>query len=313
MHHLTAFGGGKPALFKKAVIQSPAYDAQIDRKGMLESQFKSIARNAGCISSGAEALACLRNVTSKQLADAQGNYIKTVPGGKPGLGPSADNDFSPKLPEILLAAGKVATGIESIINSHVADEAQMFVPAQVDDSTVRAVVKHYFGTHPKTEQAILAKFPSSKYADQKARIKALYEYSTFTCHNRFITQGFPGKTWNLQYSYTPGIHGGDVAANFYKPAATDSPQWKAFAPVFQSYLLSHAMTGDPNKLRKPNNTIEWPKVHIEPILNPVLNVFGGSYWNPNPTFELIGDTHTRAQDCDFWQQTEEVMTTELSA
>jgi carboxylesterase type B len=310
MHHLTAFGGGKPALFKRAVIQSPAYDAQLDRKGMLENQFKTIAGNAGCTGLGAELLACLRNVTTKKLSDAQGQYIKTLPGGKPGIGPAADNEFVPKLPEVLLAAGKTATGIESIINSHVADEAQMFVPQKVDDSTIRAVIKHYFGGSAKTEQAILAKFPSEKYADQKARIKALYEYSTFTCHNRFISLGFPGKTWNLQYSYAPGIHGGDIAANFFKPGVMDSPQWKAFAPSFQSYLLSHARTGDPNKLRA-SNTIEWPKVQFGPTLNPVLNVAGGNYFSPNPVFELIGDTHTRAEDCDFWHETEASMTSEL--
>jgi carboxylesterase type B len=83
MHHLTAFGGKKPALFKRAVIQSAAYDPQPDRKGMLEKQFQEFATLAGCEGKG---LACLRAADIKTIKTAQEKYVASMPAGKPGFG-----------------------------------------------------------------------------------------------------------------------------------------------------------------------------------------------------------------------------------
>jgi carboxylesterase type B len=79
----TAFGGKKPALFKRAVIQSAAYDAQIDRKVQLEKQFQDFAFLAGCAGKG---LACLRAADLKTIKLAQEKYVSSMPAGKPGFG-----------------------------------------------------------------------------------------------------------------------------------------------------------------------------------------------------------------------------------
>lgn len=83
MHHLTAFGGKQPTLFKRAILQSPAYDPQIDRKGMLEEQFKSLAELVGCSGQG---LQCMRSKDFKTVKTAQESYIASLAGGKPGFG-----------------------------------------------------------------------------------------------------------------------------------------------------------------------------------------------------------------------------------
>jgi carboxylesterase type B len=82
-HHLTAFGGSRPVLFKRAVIQSPAYDPLIDRKGQLEKKFRDFAALAGCSVKG---LACLRQADFKTLKDASEKFVGLMPGGKPGWG-----------------------------------------------------------------------------------------------------------------------------------------------------------------------------------------------------------------------------------
>jgi carboxylesterase type B len=102
-HHLTAFGGKKESLFKRAVIQSSAFDPQIDRKGLLEKQFQDFAALAGCAGKG---MSCLRAVNIKTIKDAQDKYIKTMPGGKPGFGPATDGDLVRQLPVLELASGK---------------------------------------------------------------------------------------------------------------------------------------------------------------------------------------------------------------
>jgi carboxylesterase type B len=83
MHHLTAYGGKQPALFRKVVIQSAAYDALIDRKGTLEETFQNLTAAAGCTGKG---LACMRALSFTQMKAAQDKFMDTLPVGKFGFG-----------------------------------------------------------------------------------------------------------------------------------------------------------------------------------------------------------------------------------
>jgi carboxylesterase type B len=183
----------------------------------------------------------------------------------------------------------------------------MFVPSKVEENDITAVVKHYFGTYPFTASAIINRY--SSIPDVKARIKALFQFSTFTCHNRFISEGFKGKTYNLQYSRGAGFHGSDIGADFFdKDAAFNLATLKdrtfgTFAVTFQSYLISHARTGDPNKLRE-EGALEWPIVTLGETLTGVLNA-------TDRGFELISDQMTRGKDCDFWKDELARMTNSL--
>jgi carboxylesterase type B len=85
MHQLTAFGGKNKALFKRALMQSSAFDMQIDRKGQLETQFQDIAARAGC-GGTTDVLACLRAVDLDVLQNASYAYVASMPGAKPGIG-----------------------------------------------------------------------------------------------------------------------------------------------------------------------------------------------------------------------------------
>lgn len=216
-------------------------------------------------------------------------------------------EFRPFVNRTHNVTGNVAPGIESIINSHVIDEAAMFVPSTVDDATVNAVLDHYFGTSPEARAAIAKKF--STISNAKARIKSLYQFATFTCSNRFISEGFPGKTYNLQYSRGSGFHGSDISADFYMPKSgfdfstlTDRT-FGTFATTFQAYLLSLSRTGNPNTLRE-KGSIEWPVVTMGPTLTGVMNA-------TDHGFELIADEKTREDDCGFWKDVLAGMTSSL--
>jgi hypothetical protein len=237
--------------------------------------------------------------------------------------PAADGDFVRQVPElemasgmydqaieythVLMIAGNIAPGIESIINSHVIDEGQMFVPAKVEEKDITAVINHYFGTSPATAAAITKRY--APIPDLKARIKSLFQFSTFTCHSRFISEGFKGKTYNLQYARGSGFHGSDINTDFYNKDTQSflstlmDPTFGTFATTFQTYLLSHARTGDPNKLRE-KGSIEWPLVNWGPVLGNVLNA-------TDKGFELISDQVTKAEDCDLWRDVVAGMTSSL--
>ena len=84
-HHLIAHGGKSPgpALFKRAVLMSPAYDYHVERRGHLEKQYKEFEEYAGCKGKG---LACLRAAPIDVITKAQKQQLDKMPGGKPGVG-----------------------------------------------------------------------------------------------------------------------------------------------------------------------------------------------------------------------------------
>jgi carboxylesterase type B len=186
----------------------------------------------------------------------------------------------------------------------------MFVPPKVEEKDILATVNHYFGTSPEAAAAVTKQYAS--IPDLKARIKAFFQFSTFTCHNRFISEGLKGKTYNLQYSRGSGIHGSDIGADFYNKDAGFSASslstmgdrtFGTFAATFQSYLTSHARSGDPNKFRE-TGAIEWPLVTMGPVFGNVLNA-------TDKGFELVSDQKTKAEDCDFWKDVLAGMTSSL--
>jgi carboxylesterase type B len=84
IHHLAAFGGKKPILFKKAVLNSPGFDNMPDRKGHFEqNRYKVFERLAGCEGLG---LPCLRALDWRALKAGQDKYINFLPAGPTAFG-----------------------------------------------------------------------------------------------------------------------------------------------------------------------------------------------------------------------------------
>jgi hypothetical protein len=103
----------------------------------------------------------------------------------------------------------------------------------------------------------------------------------------------------MVYSQGAGTHGSDIAAAFYKGNALSNllnPGFGRVAASYQSYLTSHARTGDPNKFRAGAGNIEWPKVGYGPVYSNVLNITDGG-------FTLIKDDANTEADCGFWTKT----------
>lgn len=152
----------------------------------------------------------------------------------------------------------------------------------------------------KIKEAIVARYPTpgpgSKYKDEKERMADSMATGFFTCHVRTIANAFKDKAWIAQYSRGAGKHGMDLQANFYNssaPPPRDDPGFATFASTFQNYLLSHAMTGEPNSVQKGAGAIQWPKATFGPVFGNVLEA-------GNKGFALINDDLTSADTCDFW-------------
>ena len=134
------------------------------------------------------------------------------------VGPAPDGDFIRQLPQLELASGNYWKGLESIIISHTADESEIFVDGQITDNEQ---FSHYLGVVFPTytvraglNDAIERQYPKpgfgQKYGTQQQRVKALVRDVSFTCNTRFLAQAYNGRSYNMQYSVTPGWHATDL-------------------------------------------------------------------------------------------------------
>lgn len=292
MHQLTAFGGHQPSLFKKVVLQSAAYDIRGDRKGNLEQKFQDLLKVAGCSGKGLE---CLRALDFTAMQVAQDKYIANLPEGKFGFGPAPDGNFVRQTPALELASGNYDKNVESLILSHVSDEASGFIVDPVKEAAFQSLLEYNWGKTDVLTEALLNHYPveSGKWKTPKERLRDIFQHTVFTCNVRYMTEAYKGKTYNLQFARGAGTHGSDITPTFFTSAGLFGGQSAKISQQYQSYLISHARTGDPNSM-KIDGIIEWPKVEWGPSLKPVLNV-------TDLGFTLIADDKTTAVDCDFWK------------
>ncbi|KAL8967146.1 MAG: hypothetical protein Q9197_005593 [Variospora fuerteventurae] len=289
LHQLVAFGGEQDPLFSRTVLQSPSFSLKFDRRGMLEQTFRNFADLAGCAGEG---VACLRAASPENLDIAntalftQGHYTR-IP--------------------------------TSLILSHVSDEAEIFVPSSVQtDPQFTAYIASMFPPYASAggvNAAIEARYPPvftgpgpRNYTTERARVKDFINESSFVCNVRYLSDAYAGKNYNLQYSVTPGLHAVDLLPTFYKLNLDLGdinvplpPGFGSFAQAYQSYLTSHARTGNPNTFKKTINVppaITWPK----PGSSADGDRFTGVLNAGDLGFSLITDAQTARSRCDFWVQ-----------
>lgn len=218
-------------------------------------------------------------------------------------------------------SGNYWKGIDSLIVSHVSDEAETFVSDTIPDNQwfeqwLDSLLPAY--SKPAIANAVLKEYPAasllgSPYLTPRERDKAFVRDSTFTCNARVLTQAYAGKTYNMQYSITPGVHSDDILAMFFDPSIPLGnynasvnfdliPGFATMAEAYQSYMISHAVYGDPNKARLAHSiphTIAWP--HPSQSGDTYANVLNVG----DLGFSLINDTQISANSgshCDFMNQ-----------
>ena len=333
LYHLIAFGGKQEPLFSKAVLQSPAFKLKFDRKGLLEDVFQNFTSLVGC---GGQGVACLRAASAEALDSANVKLNQDAPTGTFLFGPSADGSWVRQLPALELDSGssvshsptcnKCLTSsignfhqIDSIILSHVFNEAETFIPSNfTTDSQSSTILNTDFPPYAQAAgvaAAIESRYPrvmnnsSSPYLTERDRLRDIIGDREFYCNVRFLTNAYTGKSYNLQYSVTPGLHATDVLPTFYNTNLNLTmlgqnvpfpliPGFGSFAQAYQSYLTSHARSGNPNTFRETINvppTIPWPKPdNSQDLLDGVLNA-------GDLGFSIIRDDKTGKDKCKFWR------------
>ncbi|KAF3482583.1 carboxylesterase family protein [Arthroderma uncinatum] len=291
LSHLIMHEGKTDPLFRRAVALSPGLSFPVDRKGMVEDQFRDYLSKAGCTGKG---VACLRAASISKLIQASHNGVGQV-------GPTPDGRLLKHVFSVEMARGKYWKHLDSLVVSHVFDEGGPFIRSNDTLTSLHSLVQSLFPAYAAEAVSTLAdhyNLNKPSYESVKTIGSKLVRDAIFACNIRAIVQGYPQRSYLMQYSPRAATHGADVAAVWYSPAL-----YNVTIPLFagyQSYLLSHAITNDPNSLRDQAltpPTIAWPRVagtDKEKLRN-VLNVGDTGY-------QLIADEQVLKSSCDIWQQ-----------
>ena len=208
MHHLVAKGGKQDPLFKRAILQSPAYQLTWDRKGpKVQGVFERLAELAGCSTKTKkeeeEVVKCLRGLDASKLAKAHRDLNAQQPPGVGAVGPTPDGDFIRQMPQLELAQGNFWKGVESVVLSHVKDEAGLFVTGAVRtdkqfgelldsawpaSARTAGVCKKVEEFYPSPAAAVKGGYASGvgkrRYGSQTERVTAFTRDALFTCNVR---------------------------------------------------------------------------------------------------------------------------------
>lgn len=180
--------------------------------------------------------------------------------------------------------------------THTANEGAIFVPNPLPDDFLNMVVSAVFPPNSSdiVSQIINAYHPAPPQITKEQFTSTVVADLLIKCNARYMVEAYAGKAYLGQYSVGNATHGSDLAAVFYEPQIYPSPV--PLYSAYNSYLASHAITGDPNTLRNKTSTIEWPLVSSPNSEKPgnALNVTDNG-------FTLINDMEISKQLCDVWQ------------
>lgn len=227
-------------------------------------------------------------------------------------------------------AEKFWPGLESIMVSHVLDEAGSFTPKWIN-------------SNPTFETFLDNLFPEPHLADVKQEIRAQYNCTSkynqnwnlcasdlirdvaFTCNTRQLFDAYPKKAYMMQYSFPyPGVdsptrHASDLIPTFWyrgfdlvtmlknpdfgnltaANAAKFALAVEALSINYRSYIRDYAIYGNPNKRHRGLFKLQWPLATDGEQIQNVINV---RYVKKNlhPFFGLISDTINTKTTCAFW-------------
>lgn len=320
MHHLVAEGGKLDPLFQRAILLSPAFQVTWDRAGGVESVFKQFAALAGCKDQTVE---CLRSLGPEVLAKANKDLMLQQVPGTFAVGPTPDGKFIRQIPALELASGNFWP-MESLVLSHCADEAALFVDGSIStdaefDSFLETMFPNY--TDSRSLRAVVAeRYPpvedgGGKYGSQADRLKDVVRDSSMTCNIHYLNSAYASsRLWNMQYSVAPGWHATDLAAVFNNPLYDASGDWEdvltgylllpfnllfsGISTVVQRYFSSYIVSGDPNTSRAVVNIppgIRWN--HPEPDGEKIKKVLDVGF-----LVREVEDGEVPGSACGFWRE-----------
>lgn len=249
LHHITSYGGAGSLPFAQGIIQSPAFQFNLDLEGAYEKTLAEASNITGQRITDASKLAALDSNTLQSV------NFDVVMGASQGLfiyGPAPDRTYVSALPQVLLAEGKYHSDV-NVMAGHNSFEAVPFVPTNI--STEVDLVYELERVFPEISLSTMTYildvlYPSSDYESEVVRGVQITSDVVFSCSTRYIAQALNNATHNYIFAYPPGYHAQDTPYTFFNgdiSTPDDGLRVNAtIAHALQDYIVGFAITGDPN-------------------------------------------------------------------
>ncbi|KAI9656114.1 MAG: hypothetical protein M1831_004685 [Alyxoria varia] len=269
-HHLVAFKGTNKPLFRRAVIQSPAFQL-LPSPAQSEATFKELLDYANVTS-----LSELRKLPAQKLIEANGLQIATSPYGQYTYGPVVDNVLIRELPGKALSAGHYIKDVDIMVGHNINEGIVFTDPFLKTDEGFRSYIRQAFPMasnatldyltqemYPPPPQANVEK--GLVYPTQTERLSLAIAESTFSCNGNYLSRAYP-HSYAYLFTVPFGYHGLDLGYTFYNGGGVRIPDLLnvTVARALQDYVVSFARDGRP----VTDETTDGSKV-------PVFEMYGG--------------------------------------
>lgn len=324
LHHLVANWSQTPEpsdpLFQRVFLQSPSYQWQWDNSadGVLEATYNNFTNLAECSD-----LTCLQQKPAEDLAKANRElYDITKCTGKKYTVAAVDGKLIKELPIVTFSRGFANPYVDSLIVSHVQDESIGMAPDYVKDEAGFQQFLEITFPGPSMESArqdITSQYSGITDPYKRAAI-AVRDFS-FTCNCRQLLDVYNAiskPVYLMSYRFAEefgiAVHTSDLIPLFWRPGVAFSDFSKefalydhvdaaemriidatfpAFARAYQNYVISHAVSGNPNKYKVDSTKLDWPAAVFGDTISDVLSMNRKSWY-------LTTDDQDTAEICDFW-------------
>lgn len=249
VHHITAYGGDDTLPFQQAIIQSPAFQFNINQTYAYDL---TLSEATNLTNASITSVSELTVLDSDTLHAVNFYVVLGATTGKFNYGVSPDGTYVPNYPQVLLAEGKFNTAIK-VMPAHNSLEAAPFVPTTI--STEADLVAQIESVYPEisneTLTTILDLYPLSDYSNsQFLRAVQIASDSYFSCTTRYLGLAFDNQTYNYLFAYPPGYHAEDTSYTFFNGDTSTSddgyPVDVDLAYALQDYIVGFTLSGDPN-------------------------------------------------------------------
>lgn len=206
IHHITSYGGNATLPFQQGIIQSPAFQANLNTT---EGYEKTLAEASSVTGTSITSLAELSALDAATLQLINFDVVLSSGEGFFTYGPAPDGTYVPALPQALLYEGSFNSDVK-VVAAHNSLEAAPFVDTNI--STEEDVITALQISYPEASNATLTYildvlYPASDYASNFLRAVQIASDSMFSCSTRFLGLAFGNQTYNYIFAVPPGYHG----------------------------------------------------------------------------------------------------------
>ncbi|KAG6363663.1 hypothetical protein INS49_008764 [Diaporthe citri] len=291
LHHITAYGGEGSLPFAQGIIQSPAFQFNLNLTDAYEATLTEATNATGKAITNASELASLDSETLKAI-----NFgaVKAAPQGQFTYGPAPDRTYVPALPQVLLAQGNFHSNV-NVMAAHNSFEAAPFVPSTIasEEDLIQALTAS-FPEIANMTHVLDTLYPASDYQNDFLRGVQLVSDVDFSCTTRYLALALGNQTYNYIFAVPPGYHAQDTSYTFFNGDTSTLNDGVAvdanLAAALQDYIVGFAATGVPDD--NPAGTA------------PEFPVYGEDAAVARITAEgvVAGTDDTANERCAWWQQ-----------